>query len=924
MTNEEIAAATRAAFSQEAEELLAELDQALLALEASPEDRDEVNRVFRALHTLKGSGATAGFREIAEFLHAVENVYDEARTGKVTILPEMIDATLKVADTVRELLGCSPEEVKEILARGAETVEALSAAAGRPKVAREPQAIAAEAAPSAGPRWKTFRVRFVPKPDFFLSGADPFSLIRELGDLGPIAVRCDATAVPDLVGLDLERCYLAWEIDVLTLREAAALRDVFIFSADACDELTVEPCLPETAGPFASAAYLDGEAVADFGEEATEQLATLEADLLAMEQAGGSRAALDGIFRALHNIKGGAGLTLCTARLALRVGHPLRRIHTLSHAAETVVEACRGGGADGLDAFLLETLLRTADSLRALLAELQGAAPAAEVPAALLAALHLDPATWDVAETAGPKATGRVLGHVQEQCLHVLRSLADAGFAGGTADVEAARRAATTLGKASQLSQPGFEVATLCARVCEALTESPDVANCQRLVAELAAVLLEAPMPAAKQHADAREDAVGGGVEDEGAGKAGSGAGSAPKLSGDRGFRIDAGKLDRLMRAAGELLIARNALPLLTRKLEGLPEGRALAKELKDAAAGISRIAEEVQATVMAIRMLPVSTVFQRFPRMVRDTARALGKDVHLVMEGGATELDKTVLEQISDPLVHLVRNAMDHGLERPEERVALGKPARGTVTLKAYQSGSQVFIDVSDDGRGIDAERLRTKAVERGFLTAEAAAKLTPEGCLDLIFLPGFSTAASVSDLSGRGVGMDVVRNNITQMQGTVSVSTKVGEGTTVRVALLVSLMVSKGILVSCGRDEYILPIDSVQELVKVRRSDVHDFQEVKMASIRGRPRPVYFLEELLGATEDARPQGEELPLAMVRSRDGMAGIALSRFVAEVDVIVKPIRIAGGDAFEGASIMGDGRVVLVLNPEKLLGAAQN
>ena len=223
-------------------------------------------------------------------------------------------------------------------------------------------------------------------------------------------------------------------------------------------------------------------------------------------------------------------------------------------------------------------------------------------------------------------------------------------------------------------------------------------------------------------------------------------------------------------------------------------------KDLKEAGSNISRIADELQTSVMSIRMLPVKTVFQKFPRLVRDLARSLGKEVRLVIEGEGIELDKTILEQIGDPLVHVIRNAVDHGLEPPEERRAKGKDASGQLILRAVHEAGGVAIEVTDDGRGLDAGALKRKAVEKGLLTPEAAAGMSDEAAFQLVFLPGLTTAAKVTDVSGRGVGMDVVRSNVRNLQGTIEIRSKPGRGTTLLIKLPTSLMISKGILLEAG----------------------------------------------------------------------------------------------------------------------------
>ena len=367
------------------------------------------------------------------------------------------------------------------------------------------------------------------------------------------------------------------------------------------------------------------------------------------------------------------------------------------------------------------------------------------------------------------------------------------------------------------------------------------------------------------------------------------------------------------MRVVGELLVARGAFPVLSQKLTNGADPRGVAKELKEAGAGISHIAEELQASVMSIRMLPVKTVFQRFPRLVRDLARSLGKEVQFAMEGESIELDKTILEQIGDPLVHLVRNAADHGLEPPGERKAQGKIPAGRVTLRAVNQAGAVVIEVVDDGRGLDAEALKRKAVEKGLLTLDAAASMSEAAAFQLVFLPGLTTAQKVTDVSGRGVGMDVVRNNIRNLQGTIDIQSRRGRGTTFSVRLPTSLMVSKGILLEAGSEEYVLPLGSIRDMVKIPSQEVLQFRGVRIVQIRGDIYPVYSLAEMFGLR---RQEATELSIAIVEAGRVRYGLMVDRFVSEVEVLVKPL--AGGleecKEFQGAAILGDGRVVLVLN----------
>jgi two-component system chemotaxis sensor kinase CheA len=319
-----------------------------------------------------------------------------------------------------------------------------------------------------------------------------------------------------------------------------------------------------------------------------------------------------------------------------------------------------------------------------------------------------------------------------------------------------------------------------------------------------------------------------------------------------------------------------------------------------------------------------VKTVFQRFPRLVRDLARSLGKKVQLVIEGEEIELDKTILEQIGDPLVHLIRNSVDHGFELPEERVANGKDPSGQLTLRAIHEAGSVSIEVKDDGRGLDAVALKKKAVEKGLLSAEAAAAMSEEAAFQLIFLPGLTTAEKVTEVSGRGVGMDVVHSNVRNLQGTIEIRSKLGQGTSLLIKLPTSLMVSKGILLEAGGQQYILPLSNIRDMIKLPLEQAHKYRGQTLAQVRGTIYPILSLAEMLGLVPADTP---ELSVAIVEAGAARYGLVVDKFLTEVEVLVKPL--TGGleqcKEFQGAAIMGDGRVVLVLNAlecNSLVGSA--
>ncbi len=387
-------------------------------------------------------------------------------------------------------------------------------------------------------------------------------------------------------------------------------------------------------------------------------------------------------------------------------------------------------------------------------------------------------------------------------------------------------------------------------------------------------------------------------------------------------LRVEQAKIDALMNLIGELIVAKNALAWLARRAETETlSPRELAREIKDRQALVSRIAESMQGAVMAVRMLPVEQVFQRFPRLVRDIARRLDKRAELVLEGGETEADKTIVEALADPLVHMVRNSLDHGIETPAERIAAGKPEHGTLRLSAAAENDHVVIRVSDDGRGLDPARLRARVVEKGLMTADRANALSDEEACQLIFLPGFSTATVVSDLSGRGVGMDVVRSTIEGAGGHLALSSRKGEGTRFEIILPLSMAVTRLMTIACGERLFGVPMGLVAETVRVPRASLHSVGDREAFVLRDRIVPVLRLARLLDLPEpEGEPPAEEAIL-VVRVNGERTGLVVGAFREVMEAIVRPLEgvLAGLPGFGGTTLLGDGRVLLILDLPELM-----
>ncbi|MEW6489202.1 MAG: chemotaxis protein CheA [Thermodesulfobacteriota bacterium] len=373
-------------------------------------------------------------------------------------------------------------------------------------------------------------------------------------------------------------------------------------------------------------------------------------------------------------------------------------------------------------------------------------------------------------------------------------------------------------------------------------------------------------------------------------------------------IRVPSEKLDRLVDLVGELVIAQARLTQ-TANTRADPALVAIAEDLE-------RLASELRDNTLNIRMVPIGTTFGRFRRLVRDLSAELGKEIDLVTDGAETELDKTVIERLGDPLVHLIRNCLDHGIEAPEVRAAAGKPRRGTVRLSAAHEGASVVLAIADDGRGLDAEAIRAKAVEKGLLSPDAR---PPERELfDLVFAPGFSTAKAVTGVSGRGVGMDVVRRAIEALRGTVELASRPGRGTSVTVRLPLTLAIIEGLLVGVGGERYVVPLSLVEECVELAQADRVRARGRSTVEVRGHLVPYVRLREWFGA--GGRPPEIE-QVVVVRLEEGRFGFVVDGVIGQHQTVIKPLgrMVREVEGLSGATILGDGAVALILDPPRIV-----
>ena len=686
-----------------------------------------------------------------------------------------------------------------------------------------------------------------------------------------------------------------------------------------------------------------------FIDETREHLQSLNEQILVLEREPENVDTINEIFRAAHSLKGMAGT----------MGY--KRMQRLTHDMENVFSEIRNGkmkaspklvdvlfkGLDALEQYL-DVIVNSGDegtednediitALNEILKEGLGgggaeAAPAAEAPAATAAATAtaatgeggVKPYTLaEHEQSAIAKALSENLNayamtvYIQETCILkaaraflVFKALEDLGTVihsePSVQDIEDER------------FEFDFTVVLLTDKDAE--TAKKKVEN----VSEIKMACVEAIRPeavAAAATTEKKETADSAGTaQKEGAAPAAAAATQQKAATGkpvvNRSVRVDIDKLDDLMNLVSELIIAKNGLVSInTTDVVGLRESG-----FNEQIEYLERITTNLHQSVMKTRMVPIENVVSRFPRMIRDISKKLDKKMELYMSGEETELDRTVIDEIGDPLMHMLRNAADHGLESNAERVKAGKPEVGSIFLNAYQDGNNVVIEVRDDGKGVDVEKVKKKAVEKGAITAEQAATMSDKEAVDLLFRPSFSTAEQVSDLSGRGVGLDVVKSKIEALGGDVEAKTVLGEGTTFIVRLPLTLAIIQALMVELGQEKYAIPLGSIQTIEDVLPSDIKYVQTKEVIHLRGNVIPLIRLRNVLDVPQDDFAP-ESLTVVIVAKGDRLAGLVVDNLIGQQEIVIKSIGkyINNNKMIGGATILGDGEVALILDANAIV-----
>ena len=647
------------------------------------------------------------------------------------------------------------------------------------------------------------------------------------------------------------------------------------------------------------------DALPEFIAEGNELLKEMEVGLLACGQSAEAET-INLIFRCAHTIKGSAGL------------FGLEHIVRFMHVVETVLDLVRKGRQPISDE-LVTLLLKCKDHV----AELVGLVQAAEEPTAeleqrssvlraeLLRIANLDSGAPSDAPASGSAARDAAAGAAATSW-HVSVRFALEVLKAGMDPVAFVRYLATFASLESvsvldeglpsperfdpELCYLAFDIKLRTREPRERIESAFEFVreDCTLRITQLSAAAV-APAQAAAPPETAAAPSLNAGATDTG-----------KRASGAASIRVDAHKLDRLITHIGELIIAAAAANLAAR--------RAGKTDIEEHTSTVAALVEEVRESALQLRMVRIGGVFDRFKRVVRDLSHDLGKTIELEIRGEETELDKTLVERIADPLTHLVRNAMDHGIESTQVRIARAKSATGRLTLNAFHDSGSIVIEVSDDGGGLKRERILAKAIERGLI--EPGCELSDEEVFNLIFEPGFSTAEQVTNLSGRGVGMDVVKRNITALRGSIDLRSEEGAGTTVSIRLPLTLAIINGFQVAVGESRFVLPLESIDECVELASDTGHDF-----ADLRGQVLPFVRLRELFGTRS---PAVRRESIVVVRHGAQRAGLVVDSLLGESQTVIKPL----GKVFRnvscvtGSSILGNGEVALILDVPALVRQA--
>ena len=918
-------------FLQEARENLAFIDQNIE--EIGGDDPELLNSVFRAAHTLKGGSGIVGFESVKEITHHAEDLLDMLRAGKIEFQPSMTEALFDAFDEVMNLIEAA-EESEEIVDADEDTVNnivtTLSAQMGK-EVAGEvewerPFTLVDNPANVINPPLKTlngvtstkvnftnkvlneefcstdnlYAVTFDVDESCMVYGNDPVYTLSLLGDkvLGVFSCMSENNAKSVLSGTEDEDGLLLKSS--LTAYIYATYEDIEDSLFNFIDELQLLPLDIQT---------LLSVNVGDAGLsiDSLKELSNIAEDLdlagiteevkRAMELVGTESLQYAQLQRFLDIV--GLIDESDTPKLADFFSN-LYKGEVVSPSNDVVVENSEAAEVEAIEK----------------------EEPQEEVQEAVAEEVVAEETPQESAssEVVADEATKAILDGMLQQQLRAIEFIEnDDDLARVEHMMDSMRKYFPDMPEvfANKEEIAGF----LEVKLGLASAESQEVTEPEVKAEEAPKIVKEIKETPKAVEKVVEKEVVQAPKEEKKVAKKPAKAETQKAVVG-KTVKIDQESIDSLMNVAGELLVAKNSLPYLADGVVGMTHD-VIKREIMEKYIFINRLTEQLQDLIMGMRMLPISYVFDRYPKLVRDIAKKLGKKVKLEMEGGETKLDKNMIEMLADPMIHIMRNSLDHGIEMPETRSEKGKDASGTVRLKAYAESDRIVIEIIDDGAGINTERVANKVLEKGLMTIEEIDALSDDERAELVLLPGLSTAEEITEFSGRGVGMDVVKKSIESFGGTIHIRTKANEGTVITLAIPVSLAVTSLLHIQMNDIHYGIPMDAVSETVKIDKSAVEYLHNEPFIYLRGEVIPLLFIKSML---DDSEMDSKPLSIVVLNIKDNLLAVVVNDFLGQLDVVQKPLvgMMAGHPLFSGTALLGNGQIIMAMDPLGLLSISQS
>ncbi len=892
-----------AEFITESTENLDDLDSKILSLEETPDDKELLNHVFRAIHTVKGGSGFLSLEEITSLSHKLENILDDLRNDALPVTPEILDVVLEGIDTLKKLFDILTEECES-----------------------------------------------------------PGSTKGTVFDLNPIFEKMRKVKSAG------EQVTTSESVEQVTTSES---------TEDEIGEKVEEESSLDEEALFQN---LIEENRATFVDETKEYIETVDNDLIKLENGDELPSTTENIFRIIHNIKGNAAY--------LGYGKIERLSHNFENILDELRKGKIEISQDickllfkAFDTFKIvfnvvsETGSDTGENdeidIEEIISEINdviGSKQSQSTPNEdHIPEVEESDESDDLETKKIFTRNAKIYLKIMTNCLNKIRNnktdeasfdnllralnnMSDASKFVNFFDLKSFIETKTSFlnllkAHTDGITRDSIDLMLFGVESCSQFIDDVENGNeavlddkllsslnskCNELKEQvtLQDIPVEPPIIKETEKSVEKTESV---EEKKDVDSKPAKVTPAPKKSKpnkvEQSIRVEHSKLDILMNLIGELIINRNHLEMLSEKIDSdynLPD---ISKELNRASVSLGKISDDLQNSIMSVRMIPVGTVFNKFPRVVRDLAKSNKKDIELIISGEETNLDKTIIEQIGDPLIHLIRNGVDHGIELPEERKNSNKPQKGTIHLRAFQKADNVIIEIEDNGKGMDPAIIRNKAVDKGIISKEDAEKLGEEDSFNLIFEAGFSTAEQITDISGRGVGMDVVRNNIRKLGGTVTINSKKGFGSRFTLSLPLTLAIIRAIMVKLANNTFAIPLNAIVETIKIPSEQVKTLKNKKVINLRGEVIGIVDLISLMNVPQNDDTTNKErslIPIVIISSETKKIGLIVDDLLRQQEIVIKPLIdfLASITGLSGATILGDGKIVLILDPTEVFTLA--